>query len=200
MNFRKALVAFFALAAVITSSVMVSPAGAEENPDSGQEAPSSEPENQDGYFALKPSSEETPSDTGLPRRLPRWPWSGGCEHEAVSDNIHLTNRNTEVSVHGWWLALNDDCPSKADVWVELQAWSCVNWFGAWSCYWETLDRSRTARVFSGGGTANRVNARHGCVSSSMVSFQVVVDVDIPGEIDSLNRLYKRFNLACYPAS
>lgn len=131
-------------------------------------------------------------------RMLSWPWSGQCEHVGESDNIHLTNGQTEVSVHGWWLALNNECPSKADVWVELQARSCIYDNGNWHCFWQRLDRSQPKRIYSGGGSANRVNARHNCVSRTSVSFRVVVDVDIPGEIDSSAKMYKRFDLRCYP--
>lgn len=178
------------------TSLAVAPANADENPNAD--------DHENGFRKFTTDSGESTGDSNQHWSLDfayealGWPWSGQCEHIGESDNIHLSNGDREVSVHGWWLALNDKCPRKADVWVELQARSCVYWGGNWYCHWQALDRSRPKRIYSGGGSANRVNARHSCISRSWVSFRVVVDVDIPGEIDSSTKMYKRFNLPCYP--
>ena len=131
---------------------------------------------------------------------PRWPWDNetDCEHEGVSDDIHFSNNDTAVSVHGWWEALNDQCPPKAYVWVALQAWRCSGWWIFWDCYWDTVSTSNTKKVYSGGGSGNRVNARHGCASYSWVSWRVEVDVDIPNENDSADKWYAEYDLPCNP--
>lgn len=203
---RVAIIAIIPLILTITVTV---PTSANDNPSSG--ATASEITTNSVSNGYQKFTTNTPQDSvgGTNQNTPnmgqssgfnalRWPWSGNCDHRGESDNIHLTNNRTEVSVHGWWLKLNDDCPAKADVWVELQAWSCVFWYGSWNCSWYTLDRSPTKRVFSGGGSGNRVNARNECASRSMVTFRSVVDVDIPGEVDSSEKWYKKRSLACYP--
>ena len=197
MSFLRKSAVFLAL--LFTVSVIATPAGADDSSStSGTTEETRESGSQSLQFERAPASAATAPVAGV--RYVRWPWSSGCRHTGASDDIHLTNRGTEVSVHGWWVALNDNCPAKADVWVELQAWRCeTKWFGR-ICNWYRLDKSKPKRVFSGGGSANRVNARHGCQSSQWVTFRAVVDVDIPGEVDSADRWSWSYDLPCDPAT
>ena len=153
-------------------------------------------------YTTRDSNPGAPDSEGS--NAPRWPWDNDtdCEHKGKSDHLHYSTNNTtnetEVSVHGWWKALNDQCPPKAKVWVALQAWRCSGWWIFWDCYWDTVSQSRPEKVYSGGGSGNRVNARHRCASFSPVSWRVVVDVDIPDENDSADKWYAEYRVRCNP--
>lgn len=108
-----------------------------------------------------------------------------CTHTGMSDYPHRSRG--DASVHGWWLDLDrdGDCPPKAKVWVKLQMYGCDYFLGIpWQCYWKTMDKSPPKLIYSGGGSANRVNARYTCNSSAYASWRAVVDVDIPDQRDS----------------
>lgn len=122
--------------------------------------------------------------------MARWPWVTDCEHTGVSDDVHISRNRTDVSVHGWWRALNDECPEKAKVWVALQVYRCGVVSEGTICYWHTVNKSKPKLLWPGtGNSAARVNARFTCVTRRSVSWRAVVDVDIPGEVDGSEKYY-----------
>ena len=205
-NWKKWKIAKIAMAALavvsLTATVAASTAGAQEEPATADQPALA---HQSSYFTLAPSSERSApvQDSGRESSVTAaWIFSS-CLHNGETDDLHYSNSHSgsqQISVHGWWNALNDDCPEKADVWVKLQAWQCTVWHGYMHCEWGDLTRSRTKRIRQGGGSSNWVNARHTCASAIRVSWRAVVDVDIPGQIDGSERYYSRkFDFNCYPA-
>lgn len=201
-------IAKIAIAAVavlsLTAAVAASPAGAQEELAAADQ---SARVHQGSYFTLAPSSEVPASvqDSSLQSRVTAaWIFSS-CQHKGKSDRPHISHSRSgvrEVSVHGWWIALNEDCPARADVWVALEAWSCTLLSDGRliDCHWKEMSRSETRRVYPDGGSGNWVNTRHACATTGRVSWRAVVDVDIPGQIDGSEKYYRRRALTCYPTT
>ena len=207
-TWKIAKIAMAALAVVsLTATVAASTAGAQEEPAAADQPTLS---HQSGWSALAPSSEwSAPAqDSGRESSVTAlWPWSSPCRHEAEGDRPHISRYRgfEEASVHGWWNALNDDCPDKADVWVELQAVRCTELGILVYCRWKKVDKSPTARIkpkFTNNiqnRSYGRVNARRVCTSTREVRWRAIVDVDIPGQIDGSEKFYSReVVLKCYP--
>ena len=202
-TWKIAKIAMAALAVVsLTATVAASTAGAQEEPAAADQPALG---HQSSYFTLAPTSERPVpvQDSGRESSVrAAWIFSS-CRHKGVSDRPHISHNKDGVrviSVHAWWVALNDDCPDMADVWVALEAWSCTLWSNGrlTNCHWEEMSRSRPERVYPDGGSGNWVNTRHACDPTRRVSWRAVVDVDIPGQIDGSEKFYKRRALACYP--
>lgn len=103
------------------------------------------------------------------------------------DNLHISSSlPTTLSVHAWWV--NTNCSTtKAIVTVGIQKRNAAGlWFNA--------DRPTTnpgkKTVFSGGGSANRANARYECFSVGQLNtYRTWVDVDLVGIADTPGRSY-----------
>lgn len=191
------LPAFIAAATAIALSIVASSTASAQ--DEGSGAFQQEPREVQEYYTLAPDSEDSASSQSSESSSASLSSSLLCAHKGKSDDIHRSSNGRDVSVHGWWIKISGNCPPKAKVWVELQAWRCKGWWIFWRCGWDGVDRSRPELIYPGGGKANRVNARHVCVSNSMVSWRTVVDVDIPGQPDPSTKFHsRRYNLACNP--
>lgn len=205
-NWKKWKIAKIAMAALavvsLTATVAASTAGAQEEPATADQPAL---DHQSSYFTLAPSSERSApvQDSGRESSVTAaWIFSS-CLHNGETDDLHYSNShsgNQQISVHGWWNALNDHCPEKADVWVKLQAWHCTYWHVFRICDWKDLNRSRTKRIRQGGGSSKWVNARYTCVASSReITWRAVVDVDIPGQIDGSEKYYsEEYDFYCDP--
>jgi len=118
--------------------------------------------------------------------------NGNCVYRTRGDDPHRSG--DEVSVHGWWLRDSDNCPSRADVTVYLQAAWCQDPYG---CHWTTLN-SDSQRKRPGGGRGRRVTVRDSCFTYEWTYFRNVVDVDIPGERDPGDQVTKVKQVQCSP--
>ena len=196
-----AVLSFLSLSVVVTSSASAydEPATDEGHTSSG----SSNSDFVDSQYSGSSSVED--SDPFVyPRSgsssLARWPWFTNCEHTGDSDDVHISTsfNRTDVSVHGWWRPLNNECPEKANVWVALQVYRCGTVSEGTICYWHTVNKSKPKLLWPGtGNSAARVNARFTCVTRRSVSWRAVVDVDIPGEIDGSEKYYSRaYDIPC----
>lgn len=176
-----AMVAFLSLSVVVTST-----AAANDEPETHMGHGRSGSVNngfEDSQYSGTSSVEGSHS-------LARWPWITDCEHTGDSDDVHMSRNRTDISVHGWWRPLNDECPERARVWVALQVYRCGTVSEGIICYWHTVDKSKPKLLWPGNGnSAARVNARFTCVTKRAVSWRAVVDVDIPGEIDGSEKYY-----------
>ena len=118
--------------------------------------------------------------------------AGGCTYDTKGDNPHISSTAPlAVSAHGWWTYISGTCPSKANVWVQLQQYYC-----GLSCGWVTITQGPTALVYAGGGSANRATARVTCTNALTTGWRSVVDVDLPGISDPSNRTYMIANVGC----
>lgn len=115
--------------------------------------------------------------------------AGSCSYDTRGDWPHRSG--TDVSAHGWWVFLSGSCPAQADVTVDLQQYWCDNW----GCRWITRARG-SKRVYAGGGSANRANARKYCDSSEYTGWRNVVDVDLVGVNDPADKAYIIQNVYC----
>ena len=115
--------------------------------------------------------------------------AGSCSYETRGDWPHRSG--ADVSAHGWWIYLSGSCPSQADVTVYLQQY----WCDAWGCRWITRAQG-AKRVYAGGGSANRANARKYCDSSEYTGWRNVVDVDLVGVSDPSDKAYIIQNVYC----
>lgn len=110
-----------------------------------------------------------------------------CYFTTRGDYVHRTGG--DASGHGWWENIN--CPVlQADVRIWLQQYYSDG-------SWRTRGSTGYKRVYSGGGSANRANARAGCDSSAVTSWRSVVDVDLVGLSDSSEKLITNTrNISC----
>lgn len=102
-------------------------------------------------------------DTG-PVVTPLYEW-WGCEWDGKADNPHVTAG--EASVHGYWLYISGDCPSTADVTVNLQALGCST-FG---CSWITQATDTATAVTPGSGTGHWATPHKACANSNPVGWR-----------------------------
>ena len=102
--------------------------------------------------------------------------------ETRGDDVHMSI--PDVSGHGWWM--NFGCAaSQADVTIRLQAYYEDG-------VWRYVGSTGRARVYSGGGSANRATARARCARlSGKYGFRSVVDVDLVGVNDPADVLVTR---------
>jgi hypothetical protein len=96
------------------------------------------------------------------------------------DYVHISSTPPRsASAHGWWTY-----PTKteqvADVSVQLQ----VRRGGTWV----DVGVAGVERVRSGGGSANRSNARVTCLTTADTEWRSVVDVDVVGRWDNPGKL------------
>lgn len=123
---------------------------------------------------------------------------GGCDFDTKVDHPHMSSTRIHVSVHGWWVANEEDCPSHAWVTVWLKAYYCVN-PRLNLCNWYTVGHGRST-VPSYRNSSHRVNARSHCgPATSPVGYRGIVDVDLIGQIDWPDRKHSDFvNFYCNP--
>ena len=105
----------------------------------------------------------------------------GCSFDTKGDYPHNSNDPPGyVSVHGWWLDKNNQCPSHADVTVSLYGYWCH--IAIIDCEWVVLDHDlKSVKAKNKGG--KRVNAREWCATNTWTLYLNVVDVNIPGQFD-----------------
>lgn len=115
--------------------------------------------------------------------------AGSCSYDTRGDYPHPSG--SDVSAHGWWVYLSGSCPAQADVTVYLQQY----WCDGWGCRWITRATGEK-RVYAGGGSANRANARTYCDSSEYTGWRNVVDVDLVGVSDPADKAYITSNVYC----
>lgn len=122
--------------------------------------------------AVAPASAQLPASSGVT------PADYYCEFLARYDDVHHPAGSNYVSGHGWWN--NVDCPAgtkaKVKTWIQ-EYYSDGSW---------RTKNTGTKTVYSGGGSANRSNARHTCDKYVTVSCRSEVDVDLVGISDSNN--------------
>ncbi len=117
-----------------------------------------------------------------------------CFYSILGDYPHLSSSGNAVSAHGGWrIDSPATCPQLAPVTTELYAQNCVGIF----CWWSWLS-SQTRTVPSGGTSGKRATARHNCVSSATTRFQSVVDVDLPGIIETPVKKRTEAEVDCQP--
>ena len=198
MKHYKRLAALVAVTAMILAAVAASPASAKG--ESGAAAAQQVHGDEAIRFTVDPSAEGPASPAGSTSDGAAsfsWPWTD-CEHEGRADHPHKSQG--QASVHGFWVVLDDDeedCPDKADVWVELWAYGCGEISG--ECGYVKITRSPTKRIAPGGGRGKRATARHTCASVTAVTWIGRVDVDIPNEIDGSEKWWGPKNeLSCSP--
>ena len=121
--------------------------------------------------------------------------AGSCKYQQAIDDPHpSSNPPGYASLHGYWLKYSGTCPTYANVDASLQALFC----DPLGCYWRTQD-GNSGDVKQGGGSGNRVNARHLCADNRLVGYRGVVDVDLKGVSDPSGVTYSFRDVACYPA-
>lgn len=110
--------------------------------------------------------------------------AGDCTYKSISDDIHWSG--PELSVHGWWDKVSSTgCPSRAEVETMLQGVWCDPRVGG--CWWKKVHKQEKI-IRPGGGRGKRSNARTSCVSSDMIGFRSVIDVDLVGMSDPPDKL------------
>jgi hypothetical protein len=122
--------------------------------------------------------------------------AGSCTYRQAVDNAHISSTAPRaVSVHGWWIHRAGTCPSTANVDTYLQGY----WCDQFGCRWITVGYD-SGDVRAGGGSGNRITARHQCSSASKtVGFRGYVDVDLNGVSDPSGYTYSPpQNLTCVP--
>lgn len=121
-----------------------------------------------------------------------------CNYASHGDDPHLSSSNDAVSAHGWWTVsgITWGCPEYADVEVQLQVWLC-NVYNPNDCYWKTLNKSES-RIRPGGGAGRRTTARILCSTSSEIGYRSIIDVDLVGQSDPDDNVYKSANVRCRP--
>ncbi len=89
------------------------------------------------------------------------------------------------------------CPRYADVEVKLQVGLC-NVYPPHDCHWKTLNKNES-RIIPGGGRGHRTTAPILCSRpAALVSYLSMVDVDLVGQSDPPDKLYKRGDVLCRP--
>lgn len=121
----------------------------------------------------------------------------GCRYRQAVDNAHISSTPpTAASSHGWWIYVSGGCPSTANVDTFLQAL----WWNGTSYEWRTVTGGGSGDVFAGGGSGNRITARHPCFAFYPVSWRSFVDVDLTNHADPPGYTFSPLqNLNCAPA-
>lgn len=124
--------------------------------------------------------------------------AGQCKWKGGADDPHLSNRNREASVHGWWIDENKDgsCPAFAEIEVWLQVYACD--LDTWNCGWVTMGNNED-RVRAGGGRGKRVTARGDCAhNDELILWRNKVDVDLVDYSDHPFLIFRKKEIRCYP--
>ncbi|MCY3570130.1 MAG: hypothetical protein F4Y69_12200 [Chloroflexi bacterium] len=93
-------------------------------------------------------------------------------------------------------AITWGCPEYADVEVHLQVWLC-NVYNPNDCHWKTLNRSES-RIRPGGGAGRGTPARIRCSTSAAIGYRSIIDVELVGQSDPDDKVYKSTNVRCRP--
>ena len=80
--------------------------------------------------------------------------------------------------------------------VHLQVWLC-NVHNPNGCRWKTLNESES-RIRPGGGAGRRTTARILCSASAEIGYRSIIDVDLVGQSDPDDKVYKVANVRCRP--
>lgn len=153
-----------------SSDANVSVEGTAVVPSDATAAPLDDPAT--AHPAVAPASAQEPATGGVS------PADYYCEFLTRYDDVHHPAGSNYVSGHGWWD--NVDCPAgtKAVVKTWIQEYYSDG-------SWRTKDTG-SKTVYSGGGSANRSNARRTCDRYVTVSWRSEVDVDLVGISDTNN--------------
>lgn len=112
-----------------------------------------------------------------------------CSATTRGDNVHRSSTGFAASGHGWWVNVNCSA-TQADVTVQLQQYYSDG-------VWRNRGSAGAERVYSGGGSGNRANARAVCADSRTTGWRSVVDVDLVGLIDDSSVLITpSVNISC----
>jgi len=177
-----------AVAVIVTSTlVLPTPAAATGESDSAPDRPAETVDEREPEASG--TSESGPSGAiGKKgnRSLRSWPWDT-CLHWGVSDDVHWSHTQPgAISVHAWWDGLNPGCDGvRATVTVELQRYNCYYSNGELDyCRYETIRSRSKSRLWSGGGSSNRVAVHYYCATNAReVSWRARIDVDLEGRWD-----------------
>lgn len=221
MKHHKKLAALLAVAAMILTAVVATPATAREEPldshDSGDPVDASQPARNsgDGTAGARVAREATADADNAPLSLPP---SGipapnddidrptnnaqphlnatSCNYASRVDNPHISRNQQDVSVHGWWQYYSGDCET-ATVQVWLYHLRCYP--GTDDCIWEFTAYDKVKKMPRNAPLYMRANARHSCVSKAQkVGFKAVVDVNIDDMPDPDDRPERYKNVYCVP--
>lgn len=136
-----------------------------------------EAENQFGFdpAAERPDipaveSPDIGADDG-PVVTPLYEW-WGCEWDGRSDYPHKSGNS--ASVHGYWVYLSGNCPSTADVTVNLQALGC----SPLGCTWINQATDTATAVTPGSGTGHWATPHKACANSNTVAWRAEVWVGL----------------------
>ncbi|GAB3954618.1 hypothetical protein [Micromonospora vulcania] len=99
----------------------------------------------------------------------------GCAFITDGDYVHKTGN--DATGHGWWVNVNCASGTRATVKIWLEEYFSDN-------SWRVKGSGSKSPVYSGGGSANRANARATCQNSGTVSWRSRIDVDLIGQVDS----------------
>lgn len=124
-------------------------------------------------------------------------WPGRkCKFKARAHNPHKSSNGVDASGHGNWENTSknkSDCPDKAEVTVELQAYMCRQVLFWWDCSWQTM-AEKTAHKYS----KRQVPVHYPCHSDSEAGWRtkVTVRVSISGWFDKTAVAYNSKNFKC----
>lgn len=178
---RRTLAAGLFVTATLLSPHAVASA-APDKPDAPVPAPAPVSELTDAASALEL--------TAQPKTRPgEFSTAAACLAYTRGDNVHRSSTGFAASGHGWWDNVN--CSAReADVTIWLQQYYSDG-------VWRTRGSTGTERVYSGGGSGNRANARAVCADSRTTGWRSVVDVDLVGQIDDSSVLITpSVNISC----
>lgn len=144
--------------------------------------------------SVKPPAPPTAPDAG-----PKTPNYGAasfwCSYSSEVDRPHISRNGRDVSAHGWWTYRNGSCrTATVTLWLYHLRISPTRGY-----YWALTDTDVVRRMPRNAPLSQRANVRHTCQHQrTAVSFHVVVDVDIDGQIDPPDRPSKTANVNCVP--
>lgn len=70
-------------------------------------------------------------------------------------------------MHGYWLYVSGDCPSTADVTVQLQALAC----NPYGCSWLAQESATVTGVTPGSGTGHWATPHHACTGTNLIAWR-----------------------------
>ncbi|MFF4416181.1 hypothetical protein ACFYY8_26970 [Streptosporangium sp. NPDC001559] len=145
--------------ALVLAALPMSPAAAAVDP-----APT------EAYPTIAPPSERGATTSGSDVTV-----RAGCAFVTNGDYVHKTGN--DATGHGWWINVNCGSGTRATVKIWLE-----EYFSDGS--WRVKGSGSKSPVYSGGGSANRANARATCNNSTSTSWRSRIDVDLIGQVDS----------------
>lgn len=165
---KHTLLSLMIAAPVLITTVAATPAVAQ-----GSEAGSNVVGSSAPHPALAPVGASTPTSPAAS------PLDTYCLFYTRFDDVHWSSTAGDVSGHGWWD--NGDCPAgtRANITTYLEEYFSDG-------VWRTRNVGTKKNAYSGGGSANRANARVTCTGSAEVSWRTVTDIDLINISDTNN--------------